>query len=111
MRVAAIGVFLSASLVMIAWAVTAQSVGLAQRHSPPTAGAAGLFSHVTQVADNRQQVTVVDPDTRTIAVYHIDSSKGEITLKCVRNIHWDLQMVEFNTQAPSPGDIRTLLER
>jgi hypothetical protein len=37
--------------------------------------------------------------------------KGDITLKSVRNIHWDLQMVEFNTEAPLPREIRSMLDQ
>ena len=111
MRTAVMGAVCLTVLVVVAWGMTTVNVGFAQRPSPPSLGTPGIISHVTQAGDNRQQLTVIDPEMRAMAVYHIDTSKGEITLKSVRNIHWDLQMVEFNTQAPSPGDIRTLLER
>ena len=35
---------------------------------------------------------------------------GELALKSVRNIQWDLQMTEFNGVAPLPRDIRAMLE-
>ncbi len=62
-------------------------------------------------ADNRQQLTVIDPQTRVMSVYHIDVTSGAITLKSVRNIHWDLQMSEFNGVSPLPREIRALLEQ
>ena len=45
-------------------------------------------------------VTVIDPRQRVMAVYHVDRVSGEITPKSVRNITWDLQMIEFNSGKP-----------
>jgi hypothetical protein len=45
-------------------------------------------------------------------VYQVDPRSGAIALKSVRNIHWDLQMDEFNSGGnPSPKEIRSLLEQ
>ena len=91
------------------------NVGIERRLCPedcaPALGSPGLISHVAQVGENRQQLTVIDPSMRVIAVYHIDSGKGEITLKSVRNFHWDMQMQEFNTSAPLPMEVRSMLEQ
>lgn len=111
MRTAVVGATCLAVLVMAAWAMSANNVGYAQKVSPPSLGWPGLISHVTQAGDNRQQLTVIDPQMRVMAVYHIDTSKGEIALKSVRSFHWDLQMVEFNTPAPLPREIRSMLEQ
>ena len=46
-----------------------------------------------------------------MAVYHIDTVSGEIVLKSVRNIHYDLKMMEFNGTSPLPGEIRAILEQ
>ena len=58
-----------------------------------------------------QQLTLLDPQTHVMSVYHIDGGSGRIELKSIRNIHWDLQMDEFNGSAPLPGEIRALLEQ
>ena len=71
----------------------------------------GLIAHVSAPDGRPQTVTVIDPRQRVMGVYHVDSSTGEITLKSVRNITWDLQMVEFNSGEPLPQDIRSGLER
>jgi hypothetical protein len=70
----------------------------------------GLFTQVT--AENGQPLilTVVDPRQRAVAVYHVDRSTGEIALKSVRNLTWDLQMVQFNSGNPLPQDIRNGLQ-
>jgi hypothetical protein len=56
-------------------------------------------------------VTVIDPATRAMSVYHVSLATGEVTLKSVRRIHWDLQMNEFNATHPLPGEIRSMIEQ
>ena len=46
-----------------------------------------------------------------MGVYHIDLATGEVSLKSVRNIHWDLQMIEFNGTRPLPREVRSMLEQ
>ena len=84
---------------------------LAQRASASHAGATGLVTLSAAVGDKIQQLTVIDPDLRVLSVYHIELTTGEVSLKSVRNIHWDLQMTEFNGKSPLPREIRTLLEQ
>jgi hypothetical protein len=97
------------------------SVGVApgrERLSASTTGTQGpgaegcgqeLITLSTPAGDNRQMLTVIDPRTRAVAVYHIDTPSGAITLKGVRNISWDLQMVEYNGVSPLPGELRSML--
>jgi hypothetical protein len=74
------------------------------------AGPSGLITLMSPAGENRQLLTVVDPRTRAVSVYHVDALNGTLSLKCVRNIHWDLQMVEFNGASPLPREIRSMLE-
>jgi hypothetical protein len=62
-------------------------------------------------ADGRQQVTLIDPKTRAMAVYEVERNSGKISLKGVRNVHWDLLMEEFNGEHPLPREIRSMLEQ
>jgi hypothetical protein len=111
MRVAVLGAGVLASLVFaVLAAALAPRVGLAQRNAPlPTGG--GLIALASPAGEQRQQVTVIDPDTRVLGVYHIESSTGEVTLKSVRNIHWDLQMIEFNGTHPLPREVRSIIDQ
>jgi hypothetical protein len=87
------------------------NVGFAQRQIASPAHAGGSLITVSASAgEHRQQLTVVDPETRCLAVYHIDTASGEVTLKSVRNIHFDLRMMEFNGTSPLPSEIRALSE-
>ena len=70
-----------------------------------------LIALGNDTTDGRQQVTVIDPRSRTMSVYHIEHETGMITLKSVRNIYADLQMDEFNTDSPLPREIRAILKK
>lgn len=107
-------VLIGAVLVTAAFgALMEQSPTLAQ--APPgftgqtAPGEMIAFSH--EIGEGRQQVTVIDPKAQVLAVYHVERGSGQITLKGVRSIHWDLQMEEFNGVSPLPRDIRALLEQ
>jgi len=54
-----------------------------------------------------RQITVIDAERRVMAVYHVDEQSGQIELKAVRDITWDLRMEQFNNaRGPSPHEIR-----
>ena len=61
--------------------------------------------------DGKQQITIVDPRQRVMAVYHVDRATGALALKSVRNLQWDLQIEDYNSGSPAPRDIRALKER
>jgi hypothetical protein len=58
-----------------------------------------------------QQLTVIDPATRVVCIYHVSAKTGEISLKSIRNITWDLRMTQFNGVNPLPEEIRSLVEQ
>jgi hypothetical protein len=70
-----------------------------------------LIALSLDLGNSGQQVTLIDTSRQVMGVYHIDRTSGEISLKCVRNTHWDLLMDEFNGVSPSPREIRSLLQR
>ena len=70
-----------------------------------------LITIAGPAGDGKQQLTVIDPETKVIGVYHVDSASGEIVLKSVRTIYWDLQMVNYCTPTPTPAEIRSLVEQ
>ena len=80
------------------------------------AGAGGssreLVTHFQDHAAGPTVITVVDPQTRVLAVYHVSRDTGEIKLKGVRPFAWDLQITGgYNSDNPSPDDIRKGLDR
>ncbi len=115
MRFAALGSLLFAGLVI-------GVVGIGLQHSrvfaqrPQEQSSTGvrpsdqLIALASDAGQGHQQVTVIDPKIRVMSVYHIDLATGEIALKSVRHIHWDMQMEDFNGVSPTPRDIRSLLQ-
>jgi len=92
------------------WSVNAQ--GVLSNHTLPAGGpSSGLITHFNvNETQGVTHVTVIDPQTRVMSVYHIDNT-GEIHLRGVRNFRWDLEMEEFNTGKPTPEEIRNGLQR
>lgn len=92
-------------------------VGLADAQAPRgpvsdrTASSPDLLALSHDGGDGRQQVTLVDPRQRVMAVYQIDRASGAIQLKSVRNVQWDLLIEDYNAGTPAPRDIRALKEQ
>jgi hypothetical protein len=80
---------------------------------PVTAAVTGteLIVVPTVLGDKVQMLTIIDPRQRVLGVYHIDTATGKISLKSVRNIHWDLQIDHLNTDEPLPQQIRSMWEQ
>jgi hypothetical protein len=113
MRRSLFGALLSASLVI---AVAAGQGSSEPPYAPPIdssarSGGNELITHVSVTDGAALTVTVIDPKQRVMAVYHVDRGSGEISPKSVRNLTWDLQMIEFNSGNPLPQDIRNGLKR
>jgi hypothetical protein len=70
-----------------------------------------LIAMWAPAGEKGQLLTVIDPNSRVMSVYHVDLASGKIALRSVRNFHWDLQMVHLNNESPLPQEIRSLLEQ
>jgi hypothetical protein len=108
MKAAVVGVLLGAGLVLLAAGMP--EIPRVQANPPASGFSSDLITLSTTLGDHRQQLTLIDPRQRSMAVYQVDSATGEVALKSVRNFHWDLQMSEFNCTAPLPREIRSQLE-
>src|SRR4029079_7970695 len=75
------------------------------------AGSSDLLALSHDGGDGRQQITIVDPRQRVMAVYHVDRASGALQLKSVRNLQWDLLIEDYNSASPAPRDIRALKEQ
>jgi hypothetical protein len=93
------------------WAVWAAAPGgnaLLAQHARDPAGDLVVF---TSPADKNQQLLVIDTKTRVLAVYHVDTASGAVSLRSVRQFHWDLQLAEYNGVNPLPREIRQMIEQ
>ena len=79
--------------------------------STVTAEKEGLIAIKLEGNAASNQIALVDPKQKVISVYGIDRTSGEIKLKSVRKVEWDLQLDEFNGKQPSPREIRSNVER
>lgn len=82
-----------------------------QRPGPELKNGPAIIMAHAPLSDGGQQIVVVDTEQRVIGSYHVAGTNGEIRLKGVRNIRYDLLMEEFNGGEPKPKDIRALLEQ
>ncbi len=60
-------------------------------------------------ADGHKMIVVIDDDRQAMGSYLINTQTGQITLRCVRNFRWDLEMDAFNGTEPSPEKIQAIL--
>ncbi|MHC2067832.1 hypothetical protein ACYFX5_10200 [Bremerella sp. T1] len=106
---------LSAIVVMVAVTLSAElfrntsSAWAQKQHGLPVSS--GLVVHNMPCESGGQFMVMVDPETRVLAVYHVEGNGGKVSLKSVRNLQWDLLIEEFNGGEPSPREIRTLLNQ
>jgi hypothetical protein len=108
-----IGVLIGAFSCVLAAAESGYAqVGPAGHEMQSSSATAGnLITHVTAIEGQPLVVTVIDTNKQVMATYQIDRQTGEITLKGVRNITWDLQMINFNTAKPLPQEVRSGLQK
>ncbi|NIP70287.1 MAG: hypothetical protein GTO04_14230 [Planctomycetales bacterium] len=107
----AIGVVVAAGVVMLVRGAFPTPPPVFASHAASALADPSLIAVSSSLEDGRQQLTVVDPKLRAVAVYHINPANGALTLQSVRNIHWDLQMSQFNGVSPLPQQIRSMLEQ
>jgi hypothetical protein len=90
-------------------------MGFSQAQRPTaqerTVSSPELVAMSYDAGDGRQQITVVDPRQRVLAVYHVDRATGALALKSVRNLNWDLMIEDFNSDKPTPREVRALTQR
>jgi hypothetical protein len=80
-------------------------------NSTVTAKSDGLIAIKLEGDTNANQLALVDPKRKVISVYSVDRVSGEIKLKSVRKVEWDLQLDEFNGHKPSPRDVRSNVQK
>jgi hypothetical protein len=114
MKSAMIGALVAAGLVVFAAGGAPLEEARAQRVGPHGAAPTAELIALTSETGAGQQLTIIDPRTRVMAVYQVDAkASGDeiIRLKSVRRFDWDLQMEEFNAASPLPREVRSQVDQ
>ena len=69
----------------------------------------GLFVSTSPIDTGRQMLLVIDPERQVLAVYHIETLSGEVSLRSTRALAYDLQLEDFNAEDPKPAAIKKML--
>ncbi len=91
--------------------LTSRTQSAHAEHQDRSTPSDALIAHTLVLADGTQQLCVLDPRHRVMAVYHVEPTNGGISLRSVRNIYWDLRINHFNGTTPLPEEIRSLIEQ
>jgi hypothetical protein len=78
---------------------------------PPSGVGGDLLVVPVASGEKGQLLAVVEPRQHVMIIYRIDPATGKIALKSARNIHWDIQLNDFNIEAPLPQEIKSMLEQ
>ncbi len=105
------GVFAGAAIIAVVCSLIGRDATVFAQRPGSFDAAPELITLTTPLGDAKQQLTVIDPRSRVLSIYHVELASGAVTLKSVRNIHWDLQMSEFNATSPLPREIRGMMEQ
>jgi hypothetical protein len=113
MKAVLLGALIGAGLVLVAAGASPggnEEVFPRAGVAPSVQGGGDLITVSTVVGDKYQQLTVIDPKQMVMSVYHVQLATGSVQLRCVRNLHWDLRMTEFNGESPLPREVQSLVE-
>lgn len=112
MRSAAAGMICGATaMLLMAWlAMTARPSAVWAQPGHSAVAGSGELVVVGVAGEAGRHVVVVDPRTRVMSVYAIDGASGQIQLRSVRNVAWDLLVEEFNGGKPSPSEVRAIMQ-
>jgi hypothetical protein len=95
------------------WSLVFQQATSAQQPigNPGVALPSGqLVTHFESQTNGPTVLTVVEPQSHVVAVYHIARDTGEVKLKSVRNFDLDLRLGHWNSSGLTPEEIRKMLE-
>ncbi|MCA9147849.1 MAG: hypothetical protein KDA92_01055 [Planctomycetales bacterium] len=109
MRAALMGLLFG--VVAMAWLGSGATTQTAQAQRNGVPGAGGeVIAIPLPGSDGQQIVVLVDPVQRSLASYQVDGKTAQVTLRCVRNFRWDLQLDDYFGTEPTPEKIQAMLQ-
>jgi hypothetical protein len=77
----------------------------------PIAGGAGVFIMPGQFSRDTFGCYLMDVDAQTLCVYGWDATDRKLKLLAARSFRYDRQLADYNTENPSPAEVRELIQR
>jgi len=89
---------------------TSPSTAFAQQQ-PPIAGGAGVFVMPAQIEPTKWGAYLLDVDAQTLCVYQFYPGEKQLRLVAARDYKYDRKLKRFNTENPTPNEVKALVER
>jgi hypothetical protein len=109
MQKSLVGGLIGIGCILIGFACFGFPSEAAAQRNPGAENGTELITIATPATDRGQQITLIDPKLRVMSVYHVDAGTGALSLRSVRNITYDLQMLDYNVVGLKPEEIRSVL--
>jgi hypothetical protein len=81
------------------------------QNAAPVGGASGCFIMPGQFADRSWGCYLLDVDNQTLCAYEYFPGEKQLRLIAARNIRYDRKLTNFNTDRPTPADVKDLLAK
>ena len=81
------------------------------QNQAPIAGGSGVFIMPGQFADKSFGCYLLDVDNQTICAYEFFPGEKQLRLIAARNFKYDRRLSNFNTDRPTPADVKDLLDK
>lgn len=77
----------------------------------PIAGGGGLFMMPAQFSENVWGCYIMDVDRQVLCAYSITGNPPQLRLVASRDFRYDHQLKDYNTQHPTPLEVKNLVEK
>jgi hypothetical protein len=78
---------------------------------PPIGGGAGVFVMPGQFAEKTWGCYLLDVDSQSLCAYQYFPGEKQLRLIAVRNYKYDRKLSNFNTDHPTPLEVKDLLDK
>ena len=82
---------------------------LAQNQQSAIGGGAGVFIVPAQFSETSYGCYIMDVDAQTVCAYQYFGK--QLRLVAARHFRWDRRLHQFNSENPTPDDVRKMIER
>jgi hypothetical protein len=81
------------------------------QNQPPIGGGAGVFIVPAQFSTTTFGCYLMDIDAQTLCAYQFSPGDKQLRLIAARNFRWDRRLGNFNTEKPTPEEVKQLVDQ